>query len=223
MLLRACIALSAVLALGGLTAYASEETAPSSETIISLEAVVAPADDLALEPAAFAPSFSRVFLPLVQKAGASSNPPTPTPTPPPTPPSPGPSTADSLEQQVLALVNQERAKVANCPALVSNTSLMQAARGHSSDMATNNYFSHTGLNGSTPSSRARAAGYTSGGVGENIAAGYSSPASVMEGWMESDGHRANILNCSYRTIGVGYATNSGSRYRTYWTQKFGTR
>ena len=70
------------------------------------------------------------------------------------------------------------------------------------------------------------AGYQWSGAGENIAAGYASPEDVMDGWMNSQGHRANILNCAFRDIGVGYvylANDTGQvNYRHYWTQDFGT-
>ena len=82
-------------------------------------------------------------------------------------------------------------------------------------MAAQGYFSHTGLDGSSPGDRARAAGFSGGGIGENIAAGYGSPEAVMAGWMNSSGHRANILNCGYRLLGVGYAAQGN-----HWTQMF---
>jgi uncharacterized protein YkwD len=154
---------------------------------------------------------------------------TPTPaatTPPPSAPAerrPGqpPATDDSItaqENRVVALTNAERA-AAGCGELAVDERLRTAARGHSQDMATNDYFSHTSLDGSSPTDRARAAGYP-GGVGENIAMGYRTPEDVMRGWMNSDGHRRNILNCRYLVIGVGLAYDA--RGRPYWTQKFGS-
>ena len=85
-------------------------------------------------------------------------------------------------------------------------------------MALRNYFSHTSLDGRSPWDRIEAQGYTAGS-GENIAAGQSTPAAVMDAWMKSTGHRANILNCSSRAIGVGIGR--GGSYGTYWTQDFG--
>jgi uncharacterized protein YkwD len=155
---------------------------------------------VALEPAQVR---SRVFLPTILKAATT----------------PAPS---SIETQVVQLVNQERSR-AGCPALTINSSLMSAAQGHSQDMATNNFMAHTGSNGSSPWDRIRAAGYIYSRAGENVAAGYASANAVMEGWMGSPGHRGNILNCEFREIGVGYATNTRSDYGTYWTQNFGTR
>lgn len=129
-----------------------------------------------------------------------------------------------FEQEVVNLVNGERAQ-AGCGPLTPNAKLTAAARGHSQDMANNDFFSHTGSNGSSPGDRVDAQGYNWSTWGENIAAGYSSPAAVMNGWMNSSGHRQNILNCNYTEIGVGYifnANDTGSvNYRHYWTQVFG--
>jgi uncharacterized protein YkwD len=168
-------------------------------------------------------------------APGSPAPPTGTPTPSPTPaaaatrrtspspPRPAPSTTrprsqvERLEDEVTALVNQERAK-AGCGAVRTDERLRTAARGHSADMAANNYFSHTALDGSSPGDRARRAGYTQW-IGENIAYGYRTPADVMRGWMDSSGHRSNILNCSARAIGVGLAYSPNGT--PYWTQMFG--
>ena len=166
-------------------------------------------------------------------APAPPAPPAPTPpappTPPPVPPPPDPS-ATVFENEVLALVNQRRAAGATCGgtahppvvALAMNANLRLAAQGHSQDMATNNYFSHTSLDGRTFVDRIRGAGYTgSGPLGENIAAGQGSPAAVVNGWMGSTGHCQNIMNGSYRSIGVGYAFRAGSQFGSYWTQTFG--
>lgn len=122
------------------------------------------------------------------------------------------------EQEVLRLVNVERAK-AGCVPVAENPALASSARAHSTDMAQNNYFSHTSQDGRSPFDRMRAAGYTGSRMAENIAAGQPTPAAVMDSWMNSAGHRANILNCAYTDLGVGYAT--GGQYGTYWTQNFG--
>lgn len=120
--------------------------------------------------------------------------------------------------EVLRIVNNERAK-AGCTALTIDSRLAKAANSHSADMAANNYFSHTGRNGSDVADRVEAAGYNWSAVGENIAKGQPTPAAVMKDWMASSGHRANILNCRFRNIGIGvvYAGNS-----PVWTQDFGT-
>jgi uncharacterized protein YkwD len=126
------------------------------------------------------------------------------------------------EAQVLALVNKERAS-AGCGVLRSNAILVSVARAHSKDMGVHGYFDHTSRDGRSPFDRIRAAGYKGGLMGENIAAGQSTPAAVMDAWMHSAGHRANILNCGYKVVGIGVAKVSGSPYRIYWTQDFGDR
>ena len=118
--------------------------------------------------------------------------------------------------QVISITNARRAE-AGCGPVASQPQLTRAAQGHAVDMARNNYFSHTGLDGRLPWDRAADAGFTGRGIGENIAKGYQNAGSVMEGWMNSSGHRANILNCSYRYIGVGY--DAGTRM---WVQLYGT-
>jgi len=132
-----------------------------------------------------------------------------------------PASANSpFEQQVLALTNAQRT-AAGCPTLTWNATLASVARAHSQDMAAKNYFDHNTLTGTTPAQRLTAVGYTYRQMAENIAAGQATPADVMASWMNSAGHKANILNCALTELGVGYAT--GGTYRTYWTQDFGTR
>jgi uncharacterized protein YkwD len=125
----------------------------------------------------------------------------------------------AMEDEVTGLANTERA-AAGCDTLRVDERLRTAARAHSQDMAEYDYFDHTGRDGSSPSDRAARAGYP-GGVGENIAVGYRTPQDVMQGWMDSDGHRANLLNCDYTAIGVGLAYDADGR--PYWTQDFGYR
>lgn len=127
-------------------------------------------------------------------------------------------TASAPVAEVLRLVNVERGK-AGCRALTVDSRLAAAASSHSADMAANDYFSHTGRNGSSVSQRVEAAGYRWSGVGENIAKGQPTPAAVMTAWMNSSGHRANILNCNFRNIGIGLAYDGRS---PVWTQDFGT-
>jgi uncharacterized protein YkwD len=126
----------------------------------------------------------------------------------------------SAEQEVAVLVNQER-DIENLSPLKWNDQLFAAARGHSVDMAVQNYFNHISLDGRTFDQRIVNAGYQYSACGENIAAGYSTPQAVMNGWMASSGHRANILSTSYCDLGVGYGYDGGSDYRHYWTQDFG--
>lgn len=121
-----------------------------------------------------------------------------------------------LEAAVADLVDQERGS-AGCGTLERDTRLDAAARLHAEDMAVNDYFSHTSQDGRDPTDRAAEQGYE-GGVGENIAAGYPDADAVMEGWMNSEGHRANILNCDYDVIGIGVADRDGT---LYWVQNFG--
>lgn len=126
----------------------------------------------------------------------------------------------ATEQQVLALTNTQRI-AAGCPALVWNDTLAAVARAHSADMAAKNYFDHNNQAGLTPAQRVLAAGYSYTITAENIAAGQATAQDVMTSWMNSPGHKANIVNCSLRELGVGFAT--GGSYGTYWTQDFGTR
>lgn len=131
----------------------------------------------------------------------------------------GGSTAQSAdENKVVEITNQERAK-AGCGAVKVNSRLATAARLHSQDQAEHNNMSHTGSDGSSPWQRSERAGYTNA-IGENVAMGYRTPAAVMDGWMNSDGHRRNILNCSAKAIGVGLAYASDGS--PYWTQMFGS-
>jgi uncharacterized protein YkwD len=128
--------------------------------------------------------------------------------------------ATSDERSVWTLTNQERTEN-SLSGLSLNGDLVASARAHSADMAAQDYFDHEGLNGSTPGDRIAATGYEAASWGENIAAGYATPQEVVDGWMASDGHRANILSTSYCDIGVGYAYEGDSTYGHYWTQNFG--
>ena len=121
--------------------------------------------------------------------------------------------------EVVTLTNAERAK-SGCPALTVNAKLTTAAQAHSTDMATNNYFSHDSQDGRSPFDRMKAAGYDYRMAAENIAMGQQTPQDVMTAWMNSEGHKANILNCGLTEIGVGYALNASGT--PYWTQDFGT-
>ena len=141
--------------------------------------------------------------------------PTTTPT---TAPVTKPVESTSFETEVVTLTNSYR--TANgCGALRIDSRLVAAARAHSTDMVTNNFFSHTGSNGSTFVQREAAAGYTTGASAENIAWGYRSPQEVVNGWINSAGHRANILNCGSVAVGVGVAYKADGT--PYWTQDFG--
>jgi uncharacterized protein YkwD len=128
----------------------------------------------------------------------------------------------------LERINQRRAAGATCgsrgsfapaPALRWNALLAQAAAAHSADMAAQNYFSHTSLDGRSMSDRVNATGYAWASLGENIAAGYPDIDAVVSGWMGSDGHCANLMNPAFDELGLACAPGvAGSRYGQYWTQ-----
>ncbi|MDQ1013834.1 CAP domain-containing protein [Streptomyces afghaniensis] len=119
---------------------------------------------------------------------------------------------------VTDLTNRERAR-AGLPPLAADPLLTAAAQAHSADMVARDFYAHTAPGGSRPWDRAAAAGSTRRSIGENIACGQRSPAEVVEGWMNSPGHRANILKPGFTHLGVGFA--GGGRAGTYWTQLFG--
>lgn len=120
----------------------------------------------------------------------------------------------AYEQEVIRLVNEIRAQN-GLKALTYDWELSRVARIKSQDMEDNNYFAHNSPVYGTPFQMIRNFGISFQTAGENIAKGYTSPQAVVNGWMNSSGHRANILNASYTKIGVGYV--SGGHY---WTQMF---
>lgn len=122
------------------------------------------------------------------------------------------SSADSTASAGLQLVNSHRAE-AGCPAVTSDDRLIIAAQRHADDMAAHDYFSHVSQDGRTFDERIRAAGYDSPGA-ENIAAGQQDVDAVMAAWMDSPGHRANILNCDLGSVGLARSGN-------VWVQTFG--
>jgi hypothetical protein len=120
----------------------------------------------------------------------------------------------TFEQQVVELTNEERAQN-GLPPLKENTELNYAADQYAEQMSESGVLSHTGPDGSQPWDRAEAVGYEAQTMGENIAAGQKTPEQVVADWMNSPGHRANILNPKYTEIGVGYDDN-------FWVQNFGS-
>jgi uncharacterized protein YkwD len=151
---------------------------------------------------------------------APTTPPTtrpPTTSPTTKPPTTAPTGNAALEAEVVSIVNTERAK-AGCAAVTADDRLTAAARGHSADMAARGYFSHTTPEGVEFSTRITSAGYRWSGAGENIAKGQRTPADVMTSWMNSAGHKANILNCGFKNIGVGVAADAQGSL--VWTQEF---
>jgi uncharacterized protein YkwD len=129
-----------------------------------------------------------------------------------------PSADATAEAAVLTLVNQERTK-AGCAALSVDARLTAAARDHSAEMAGRGYFAHDTPDGVSVGTRVTNAGYRWSAVGENIAKGQQDAAAVMQAWMNSPGHRANILNCRFTNIGIGLARQDQT---PLWTQDFGT-
>ena len=120
----------------------------------------------------------------------------------------------SYESEVIRLVNEVR-RENGLKALTANWELSRVARYKSQDMLNKGYFSHTSPTYGTPSQMIKAFGLSFRTAGENIARGYPTPQAVVNGWMNSSGHRANILNASYTQIGVGYVAQVN-----YWTQMF---
>lgn len=136
----------------------------------------------------------------------------------------------AFEREVLELTNEHRSLGVDCntkgvfpPAdpLTWNSKLACAARRHSRDMGERGFFDHTSPEGTTPAERALTSGYLYQSVGENIAAGQTSPTSVVEGWLASDGHCANMMNNRFTELGVGHAFAQQDVYGFYWTQVFG--
>ena len=128
---------------------------------------------------------------------------------------PSGSGVSAQAREVVNLVNAERAK-AGCGAVSIDDKLMTAAQRHSQDQADHQNMSHTGSDGSDPGDRIDRVGYEWRTYGENVAWNQKTPAAVMDAWMNSSGHRANILNCAFTEIGVGIASSNGP----YWTQVF---
>ncbi|HEY6876764.1 MAG TPA: CAP domain-containing protein [Polyangiales bacterium] len=136
----------------------------------------------------------------------------------------------AFEDEVLRLTNEARAIGHNCDSegnfaattpLTMDPNLRCAARLYAKEMAGNGNFSHTSLDGTTFDKRITQAGFKfTGSLGENIALGQRSPAEVVKGWLDSDGHCANIMSPNFQKIGVGYAVAAGARGMPYWTQEF---
>ncbi|MFJ8888292.1 sigma-70 family RNA polymerase sigma factor [Streptomyces sp. NPDC102402] len=133
-------------------------------------------------------------------------------------PAPKASSAPSVAEEVIALVNSERSRE-GCSAVSGDSLLTKAASRHSADMVARDYFSHTSPDGTDPGARITAVGYRWSTYGENIAKGQQTAEAVMDAWMNSDGHRANILNCAFKEIGIGREDSSGG---PVWTQNFAT-
>ncbi|MFF8293010.1 CAP domain-containing protein [Streptomyces sp. NPDC016309] len=209
---------------------------PSTAASRSAERTLAPSRAATPTPSAPSPSAPRTTKPpaprkTAAKSAVPTRPATPTPAPErtverPEPPAvPVPSSAAAAadngreaaaEAAVLTLVNAERAKV-GCTPVQASRGLGALAGAYSRDMAERGFFSHTDPDGASPWDRAATAG-VQGLAAENIARGQADAEAVMESWMNSDGHRANILNCDYTRLGVGVHFADGG---PWWTQDFG--
>jgi uncharacterized protein YkwD len=143
---------------------------------------------------------------------------------------PGAKDAPQVSREVLQLVNQARAKGRKCgrsvfkpaPPLALSPTLERAARAHALDMARNSLFEHRGSDGSLPADRATRAGYRWRTVAENIAAGARDARTVVQGWLDSPGHCANIMAPQYSEMSVAYAVDPKSDAGVYWAQVFGS-
>ena len=129
----------------------------------------------------------------------------------------GSATLNDYEQQVVTLVNKERA-AAGLSALTVNSTLANVAETKAADLRDENYFDHQSPKYGSPFDMMHSFGITYSYAGENIAKGQRTPDEVMNGWMNSPGHKANILNANYTQIGVGYVTDSSGT--GYWVQEF---
>ncbi|RBY93354.1 CAP domain-containing protein [Blastococcus sp. TF02A-30] len=180
----------------------------------SPSAPVPPAETTAAPAPAETPA-ATVEEPAPAPAPAPAPDPEPAPAPAPAPVAAAVPAGGARESQVLAMVNQERAAV-GCGAVSADAGLARVAAAHSADMRDRGFFAHTNLSGLDPFDRARAAGLSA--RAENIAQGQPDAAAVMDAWMNSSGHRANILDCSLTRLGVGIADGGGG---PWWTQLFG--
>lgn len=132
---------------------------------------------------------------------------------------PSSNCATGIVQDLFALVNASRAAEGRGP-LSCDEGLGRAAQLHAEDMCALNYFSHTSDDGRTFDQRIRAQGVSAGAMAENIAAGSSTAAQVHQRWMNSPGHRANIMNGQYQRMGVGFKPCSTAQYSHYWVETF---
>ncbi|MCL2573877.1 MAG: stalk domain-containing protein [Defluviitaleaceae bacterium] len=126
---------------------------------------------------------------------------------------------EAFEQRIFELVNIERANN-GVPPLIWHDGLAASARAHSADMARNNNFSHSSSDGTSFSARMAALGIPNMGIAENILAGGQTPEAMMTGWMNSEGHRGNILDPNLTHIGIGFYHLPDSEWTYYATQKF---
>jgi len=135
----------------------------------------------------------------------------------------------AIERRILALVNAARAQPRRCgatpfapaPALALNDTLSRAARDYAEVMARYRYMQHTGRDGSSPAQRVTRAGYHWRATGENLASGIMNPEAVVDGWVHSPEHCANLMDAAYTEMGVGFAVNPQDEAGVYWALEFG--
>ena len=140
----------------------------------------------------------------------------------------GRATSSNIRARVIELVNVARSKPRRCgserfaaaPPLIESRKLNEAAADHARDMVKKNYFEHRGSDGSQPKDRVLRTGYKSRLTGENIAMGPESAEEVVDGWLDSPGHCANMMDPRFQDIGVGLAAGK-KRGQIYWVQNFG--
>jgi uncharacterized protein YkwD len=241
---RRAVVAAALLAVPAVLIAAGASSAPAAGSASALAVPVAQGlsvaggvgedvvavDDVVVEPAIAAADVTADFTPVksskkkASKKKAKKKPAkkkAPAPAPVQAAPAPAPvadsGAYSSIEDQVIALTNQQRA-ANGCAALRTDSRLTVAARAHSTDMVTHNFFSHTGSDGSDFVTREARAGYSAASA-ENIAWGWSTAEIVVREWMNSPGHRANILNCGNVAVGVGLVKKADGT--PYWTQDFG--
>ncbi|MET9834776.1 sigma-70 family RNA polymerase sigma factor [Streptomyces sp. NPDC006385] len=225
---------AACVAGGGLWYFDTDPGTRTEEAATATRTAAAPAADLSASsavetspPASESPSPSSSPSPSKKAKPSKTSEPSRKASPasrPPTRPNrssasapPAQSAPTDTVGRVVALVNEERA-AAGCGPLTEDALLNKSAQGHSADMQARDFFDHTNPDGADPGQRITAAGYRWSTYGENIAQGQRTPEAVMDSWMNSSGHRANILNCSFKDIGVGIQDGPGG---PWWTQNFG--
>lgn len=207
---------------------------PSPSPTVTTTRTITPTLPPGTQPASPTPTATRTITVTPVSSPTHTNTPTPTDThvatvPPPLPtathtPTTTPSTCNpsgngGFESTLIGLINQER-QSRGMGMLSPQSQLTTAARNHSADMACNDFFSHTGSDGSLPWDRISAQGYSYSAVAENIFAGSSSAQAAFDAWMNSPGHRDNMLNASYTEIGIGYRYWADSSYSAYTTAVF---
>ncbi|MER5256747.1 CAP domain-containing protein [Streptomyces sp. NPDC002855] len=223
---RAATTPSEVAPQGGENGTAERESAPPSRgserpdaptpTPTPSKATEKPSAEPSKKPSTKAPEPEAGEKKKTTPPSAPARTPSEKPKAPPATGSKSPSAESAAEAAVLTLVNAERAKV-GCSPVRADAALASLAGDFSADMAERDFFDHTDPDGATPWDRAEKAGISDLG-GENIARGQANAQSVMDAWMNSSGHRANILNCDYKTLGVGAHFAPGG---PWWTQDFG--